>query len=150
MPKDTYTKWEEEGSLDERLEIIKELVSKRIIQKDIAKAMGISERVLIKLKKEHPRIKHAFIFGFKELKATLINAIYERAVGAVTDKKTTTLEETPNGQKKKMTKTEQKHPPDFNSARYLLITTFGREFNEKKDEIDLMYKKQKDKDENWS
>ena len=150
MAQDTYSKWEDEGSLDERIATIKELVSKRITQKEIAKTMGISERVLIKLKKEHPRIKNAFIFGFKELKDRLVNAIYERAIGVTTDRKTTTFEETPNGQKKKITRIEKQHPPDFHSARYLLITTFGKEFNEKKEELELMYKKYADKDEKWS
>jgi len=150
LAQDTYLKWEDEGSLDERIATIKELVSKRITQKEIAKTMGISERVLIKLKKEHPRIKNAIIFGFRELKDTLVNAIYERAIGVTTDRKTTILEETPNGQKKKITRIEKQHPPDFHSARYLLITTFGKEFNEKKEEIELMYKKYADKDEKWS
>lgn len=48
---DTYEQWEADGVLEDKLKLVKELVSKRIIQKEIANALNISERVLIKLKK---------------------------------------------------------------------------------------------------
>ena len=150
MPKDTYVKWTDEGTLADRIKTIQELVAKKIPQKEIAKVLGISERVIIKLKNEHPQIKNAFIFGNQELKDTLVNAVYERAVGASTEDVTTTIEETPRGQRKRITKTKKSYPPDFHSARYLLITTFGRNYNAKKEEIDIMRKRQESKDEEWS
>jgi len=150
MPKDTYLKWKVEGSLEDKLKTIKEMIAKKITQKDIAEVLGISERVLIKLKKEHSDVMNAFIFGNQELKDTLVNAIYERAVGVTREDVTTTIEEIANGKKKKISRTIRKYPPDANAARYLLITKFGREHNEKREEIDLMYKKQEDKNEKWS
>lgn len=54
--KDTYEQWEADGILEERLKSIQELVAKRIIQKEVAEFLGLSERTLIKIKKAHPKI----------------------------------------------------------------------------------------------
>jgi hypothetical protein len=144
-----YETWENEDSIDERIATIKELVSKRIPQRDIAKVLGISERVLIKLKKEQVCIRNAFIFGDMKLKDTLVNSIYEKAIGIKLEDTNTTIEESKTGRKKKIVKTTKSYPPDFQSARYLLITKFGRDYNERKEELDLMDKRYRDKEEEW-
>lgn len=149
LPKDTYSKWEDEGTLEKRIETIKELVAKKIPQKKIAEVLGISERVIIKLKKEHASIRNAFIYGNKELKDSLVNAIYERAVGVKKEEITTIIEETPRGQKKRVSKTIKHYPPDPSAAKYLLIINFGREFNDRKEEIELMEKRVDNKEEIW-
>ena len=83
MPKvlDTYQQWEADGVLDERIKSIQDMVARRIIQKDIAKAMNLSENTLIKLKRSHPRLNQAFINGDDELKYKLMDALFQRAVG---------------------------------------------------------------------
>jgi hypothetical protein len=36
------------------------------------------------------------------------------------------------------------------AIRYLLIIKFGRDFNEKKEEIEALYERIRNKEENWS
>jgi predicted DNA-binding transcriptional regulator YafY len=147
---DKYEEWERTGCLEQKLKLIKELVSKKVIIRDIAKCVGIGERCLLRMKAKHERIRQAFIFGDYELKDKLINAIYKRAVGMEVEETTTTVEESKGVKKKKITKTSKIVPPDYNSARYLLITKFGRENNEKKDEIDIMEKRLEKDNEEWN
>lgn len=149
MKKETYFKWQEQGILQKNIGTIKELTSKNITQKDIAVALNISERVLIKMKKTHPQISNAFIFGNDDLKDNLVSAIYKKAIGFTVEDVVTTMEESKTGQKKKIQKTKKTYVPDFNAARYLLIINFGREYNDKKEELILMEKRVNSKDEEW-
>ena len=151
MPKvlDTYQQWEADGVLDERIKSIQDMVARRIIQKDIAKAMNLSENTLIKLKRSHPRLNQAFINGDDELKYKLMDALFQRAVGMEYEEVQTIIEETPAGTKKKLVKTKKKALPDFNAIKYLLIIKFGREYNERKEEIDIMLKRIEKGEETW-
>jgi len=146
---DTYQQWEADGVLDERIKSIQEMVARRIIQKDIAKAMNLSENTLIKLKRAHPRLNQAFINGDNELKYKLMDALFQRAVGMEYEEIQTIIEETPSGTKKKLVKTKKKALPDFNAIKYLLIIKFGREYNERKEEIDIMLKRIEKGEETW-
>jgi hypothetical protein len=146
---DTYQQWEADGVLDERIKSIQDMVARRIIQKDIAKAMNLSENTLIKLKRSHPRLNQAFINGDDELKYKLMDALFQRAVGMEYEEIQTIIEETPSGTKKKLVKTKKKALPDFNAIKYLLIIKFGREYNERKEEIDIMLKRIEKGEETW-
>ncbi len=151
MPKvlDTYQQWEADGVLDERIKSIQDMVARRIIQKDIAKAMNLSENTLIKLKRSHPRLNQAFINGDDELKYKLMDALFQRAVGMEYEEVQTIIEETSSGTKKRLVKTKKKSLPDFNAIKYLLIIKFGREYNERKEEIDIMLKRIEKGEETW-
>ena len=151
MPKvlDTYQQWEADGVLDERIKSIQDMVARRIIQKDIAKAMNVSENTLIKLKRSHPRLNQAFINGDDELKYKLMDALFQRAVGMEYEEVQTIIEETSSGTKKRLVKTKKKALPDFNAIKYLLIIKFGREYNERKEEIDIMLKRIEKGEETW-
>lgn len=151
MPKplDTYQKWARDGVLNERVKTVKELTSKGITQVDIAKVLGVSERTLIKLKRAHPKLNHAFIFGNDELKESLVNAVLKKALGFEYTEVQTTFEETKTGKKKKIVKNQKVALPDMNALKYLLIIRFGREYNEKREEIDALYKRIENKDEEW-
>jgi len=146
---DTYQQWEADGVLDERIKSIQDMVARRIIQKDIAKAMNVSENTLIKLKRSHPRLNQAFINGDDELKYKLMDALFQRAVGMEYEEVQTIIEETSSGTKKRLVKTKKKSLPDFNALKYLLIIKFGREFNERKEEIDIMLKRIEKGEEIW-
>jgi hypothetical protein len=146
---DTYQQWEADGVLDERIKSIQDMVARRIIQKDIAKAMNVSENTLIKLKRSHPRLNQAFINGDDELKYKLMDALFQRAVGMEYEEVQTIIEETSSGTKKRLVKTKKKSLPDFNALKYLLIIKFGREFNERKEEIDIMLKRIEKGEETW-
>ena len=151
MPKvlDTYQQWEADGVLDERIKSIQDMVARRIMQKDIAKAMNLSENTLIKLKRSHPRLNQAFINGDDELKYKLMDALFQRAVGMEYEEVQTIIEETSSGTKKRLVKTKKKALPDFNAIKYLLIIKFGREYNERKEEIDIMLKRIEKGEETW-
>lgn len=151
MPKvlDTYQQWEADGVLDERIKSIQDMVARRIVQKDIAKAMNLSENTLIKLKRSHPRLNQAFINGDDELKYKLMDALFQRAVGMEYEEVQTIIEETSSGTKKRLVKTKKKALPDFNALKYLLIIKFGREYNERKEEIDIMLKRIEKGEETW-
>jgi hypothetical protein len=146
---DTYQQWEADGVLDERIKSIQDMVARRIIQKDIAKAMNLSENTLIKLKRSHPRLNQAFINGDDELKYKLMDALFQRAVGMEYEEVQTIIEETSSGTKKRLVKTKKKALPDFNAIKYLLIVKFGREYNERKEEIDIMLKRIEKGEETW-
>ncbi|MFH1694124.1 MAG: hypothetical protein ABH890_07600 [Bacillota bacterium] len=151
MPKvlDTYQQWEADGVLDERIKSVQDMVARRIIQKDIAKALNISENTMIKLKRSHPRLNQAFINGDDELKYKLMDALFQRAVGMEYEEVQTIIEETSSGTKKRLVKTKKKSLPDFNALKYLLIIKFGREYNERKEEIDIMLKRIEKGEETW-
>jgi hypothetical protein len=147
---DTYQQWEADGVLDERIKSIQDMVARRIIQKDIAKAMNLSENTLIKLKRSHPRLNQAFINGDDELKYKLMDALFQRAVGMEYEEVQTIIEETSSGTKKRLVKTKKKSLPDFNALKYLLIIKFGRDYNERKEEIDIMLKRIEKGEETWT
>jgi len=146
---DTYESWEKDGILDERLNVIQELVSKRVIQSKIAEVVGIRERTLIKLKNTHARLKNAFTLGDIDLKDKLVDAIYRRAIGYEIEEVQTVIEENKVGTKRRIVKTKKVVGPDFNSARYLLLIKFGREYNDKKEEINILEKRLQKGEETW-
>jgi hypothetical protein len=151
MPKlkDTYEQWEEDGVLEEKLKLVQDLVSKRIIQKDIAESLGVSEKTLIKLKKHHSRLNQAFVNGDSELKDKLMDAMFQRAIGFEYEETQTIIEENKSGTKKRIVKTKKRALPDYSAIKYLLIIKFGRDFNDKKEEIDLMYQRLEKGEEVW-
>lgn len=147
---DYYEKWERDGILDKRLSEIKELVSKAVPQVEIAKILGMSEKTMYKLKNRYPKMNQAFVFGNDDLKYTLIDTLIKKAVGYEYEETQTTIEETKTGTKKKIVKYKKKAQPDMNAVRYLLIIKFGREYNDKKEEIDAMYERLKNREEKWT
>jgi len=147
---DYYEKWERDGILDKRLSEIKELVSKGVPQIEIAKILGMAEKTLYKLKKRHPKMNQAFVFGNDELQYTLIDSIMKKAVGYEYEETQTTIEETKSGTKKRIVKQKKVAHPDLNAARYLLIIKFGRNFNDRKEEIDVMYERLKNREDKWT
>jgi hypothetical protein len=147
---DYYEKWERDGILDKRLSEIKELVSNAVPQVEIAKILGMSEKTMYKLKNRHPKMNQAFVFGNDDLKYTLIDTLIKKAVGYEYEETQTTIEETKTGTKKKIVKYKKKAQPDMNAVRYLLIIKFGREYNDKKEEIDAMYERLRNREEKWT
>lgn len=125
------------------------MVSKRIIQKEISGFLGISEKTLIKLKKAHPRLNQAFVNGDLELKDKLMDAMLQRAVGFDYEETQTIIEENKHRTKKKMVKTKKRSLPDYSALKYLLIIKFGRSYNDRKEELDIMYQRLEKGEEVW-
>jgi hypothetical protein len=147
---DTYQQWEVDGVLENKLKVIQEMVEKRIPQKVVAETIGLSERTLIKLRRDHPRLAQAFIEGKQVMKTQLIDALLQRALGFEYEELQTIIEETKTGTKKRLVKNKRRALPDISAIRYLLIVQFGREYNERKDEIDLMQKRLDRGEEEWT
>lgn len=147
---DHYQQWEIDGVLDERIKSIQDMVARRINQTNISKALNISEKTLLKLRRKHPRLNQAILNGDEELKFKLMDALFQRAVGMEYEEVQTIIEETSSGTKKRLVKTKKRALPDFNALRYILIIKFGREYNERKEEIDLLYKRLEKGEEIWT
>ena len=146
---DLYEKWEESGHLNAKLKAISEMVSKRATQRQVAEYLGITEKTIIKLRKVHPKLNEAFQYGDEELKQKLIDAVYQRAIGFEYEETQTVIEETKTGTMKRITKYKKQSLPDITAIKYLLITKFGIEYNEKKAEIELMAKRIENGEEEW-
>lgn len=147
---DLYERWHESGQLEEKLQSVKELVSKRANQKQIAEYLGITEKTLIKLKKVHPDLNKAFFYGNEELKEKLVDAMYQKAIGFEYEETQTVIEETKTGTKKRITKYKKRSLPDITAIKYLLIIKFGIDYNDRKDEIELMAKRIEKGEEIWT
>ena len=83
------------------------------------------------------------------MKEDLISTIYKKAMGFEHEEVQTLVEKVGGKSKQKIVKNKKYYPPDLHSAKYLLIIKFGRDFNEKKDELDIMEKRLESKDEEW-
>jgi DNA-binding XRE family transcriptional regulator len=147
---DTYERWKESGQLDTKLKAISDMISKRATQKQIAQYLGVTEKTLIKLRKVHPKLDKAFQYGDEELKQTLLDSMYQRAVGFDYEETQTIIEETKTGTKKRITKYKKKSLPEIAAIKYLLIIKFGLEYNDKKEEIEIMNKRLEKGEEVWS
>lgn len=149
MP-DTYEKWERSGLLERKLEGIRDMISRRATQKQVAEYLGITQKTLIKLKKKHPRLADAIDRGNEDLRKELNDAMYKMAVGYHYEVTTSTIEESKSGTRKRVVKETRYAKPEFPANRYLLITRFGIDYNEKKAEIELMEKRIENTEEVWS
>ena len=140
---DTYQQWVKEGKADAYLSSIRRWVSDNATQKQIAKNLHISEKTLISLKQKHKEIRDAFAEGDDILKVELENAILKRARGMKLEDEVQTYEMIDGGKRKKqkIVKTKKEIPPDTQAAIYLLQVKFGRTYNPRKDQIDIMEKK---------
>lgn len=147
---DLYERWDQTGILESKLNAIKEMVSKRAHQIQIAEYLGVTEKTLIKLKKIHPRLFQAFVYGNEMMKNNIVDAVLKRAIGYDQEETQTTIEETKSGTKKKIVKTKKHYPADISAAKYLLPLYFGLEFSERRYEIEAMNKRLERGEEVWT
>jgi hypothetical protein len=142
-------KWKREGVLDKHLRYIEERSSLLDSEYRIAMSLGVSKQTFITLKKKHKEIEDAINKGKEKLKNTVLSAIYKRAIGFEYVGEETGAEQSSGGVKKRLSRKPKYFPPDLESAKYILVVTFGRDFNPKKDELDIIEKKYKDGNEQW-
>lgn len=141
---DTYQQWVKNGTADTYLSSIRRWVSDNATQKQIAKNLHITEKTLISLKQKHKEVQQAFDEGDDILRVELENAILKRARGMKLEDEVQTYEmvDGVTGRKKqRIVKTKKEIPPDTQAAIYLLQTKFGRGYNPRKDQINIMEKK---------
>lgn len=141
---DTYQQWVKNNTVDTYLSSIRRWVSDNATQKQIAKNLHITEKTLISLKQKHKEVQQAFDEGDDILRVELENAILKRARGMKLEDEVQTYEmvDGVTGRKKqRIVKTKKEIPPDTQAAIYLLQTKFGRGYNPRKDQINIMEKK---------
>ena len=151
MRRDNYQTWKDGGLLQSKLKLIKELASRSCGMGVIASQLDISENTLYTMRKRYKEIDKAYEDGKNQLKKSLLEKMYERAMGITITNEDQIIEQTPTGTKKKIIKQTRTILGDLGACRYLLIINFGKEFSEKKYELELSERKTgiKEKDNEW-
>lgn len=140
MPRlDTYYTWKANNVLERNIEIMRNMISKGNTEGQVAKALNIHQDTIIMLKKNYPDVKEALDRGYNEVLATLVNAIYKKAIGynvVLKDYNFTVDEhgvETTNSGRSK----ELHFPPDSGAAQYLLSLRGGEEYRVDKTTVNI-------------
>lgn len=137
MRKDIYQTWKADGLIQSKLKLIKDLASRSCGMGVIASELGMSESTLYTLRKRYKDIDQAYEDGRNLLKKSLLEKMFERAMGFTITNEDQIIEQTPTGTKKKIIKQTRTILGDMGVARYLLIINFGIDYSEKKYEIEL-------------
>src|SRR5690554_5289448 len=145
MRKDNYQTWKNDGVLQSKLKLIKELASRSCGMGVIATELGVSENTLYSLRKKYMDVEKSYEDGRNMLKKSLLEKMFERAMGFTIVNEDQIIEQTPTGTKKKVIKQTRTIIGDMSVARYLLIVNFGKEYSEKKYELELSEQKVIDK-----
>jgi len=151
MRKDNYQTWKTDGVLQSKLKLIKELASRSCGMGVIATELGMSENTLYSLRKKYKDVEKAYEDGRNMLKKSLLEKMFERAMGFTITNEDQIIEQTPTGTKKKVIKQTRTILGDMGVARYLLIINFGKEYSEKKYELELSEQKalERQKENDW-
>ena len=151
MRKDNYQTWKNDGVLQSKLKLIKELASRSCGMGVIATELGISENTLYSLRKKYKDVEKSYEDGRNLLKKSLLEKMFERAMGFTIVNEDQIIEQTPTGTKKKVIKQTRTILGDMGVARYLLIINFGKEYSEKKYELELSEQKvlERQKENEW-
>lgn len=147
--RDTYDQWEKDGILEETLKYVEELAAKRVIQKSIAEALGITAKTFTDLKNKHPRFNKAISDGDKKCRTVIDDAMFRVATGYDYYEDDQAIEEVNGKPRKKIVKVKKVKHPDFKALRYLAILKFGNEYNEKRFDYEMMNKEKLEKEEVW-
>ena len=150
MRKDNYQEWKEKNELTSKLELIKRIAGSGASISVIAEKLGVSRRTFISLKNKYKAISESYEEGKGTFKGNLIEAMIKRALGFKTTDEDQYIEETSRGTRKRIVKHIKEMPPDIGAIKYLLVTHFGREFSEKKYELELMEKRIEKGIEEWT
>ena len=151
MRKDNYQTWKNDGVLQSKLKLIKELASRSCGMGAIATELGVSENTLYSLRKKYNDVEKFYEDGRNMLKKSLLEKMFERAMGFTIVNEDQIIEQTPTGTKKKVIKQTRTILGDMGVARYLLIINFGKEYSEKKYELELSEQKvlERQKENDW-
>ncbi|MDL2292522.1 hypothetical protein LJC17_02920 [Acholeplasma sp. OttesenSCG-928-E16] len=144
--------WEEDGRLEEVMEFIKECSRKLITQAEMCEHLKINEATFSRMKKKHPEIQKIQNEALLDLKKDLAGALYKKAVGFELIEETQDIEDGGKGQKqkRKIHRVKKQVAPDYKSIIYLLSKTFGREYSERYEELQMMERKLEQAKEEWN
>lgn len=149
MTKNIYQDWKDKNVLKEKLTLIEKLASNGVSEERIADILGISTRYNKKLKEKNKDFAEAHDRGRGNFKQSRIDNIIKVANGGRYTKKNTYIEETPRGITKRMVEIVEELPPNFGANKYLLTIYFGKEFSDRKFELDLAEKRIEKENEVW-
>ena len=137
MKRDTYQMWKDTGQLPQVLEFIKECSRKLVTQKEMCTYLNLDE---------------AFHKAKLDLKKDLMGALYKKAIGYELVEEEQFIEDKGKGeqQKRKIHRTKKQVGPDYKAIVYLLNKHFGREFNERYDDFEILKEKQALLKEEWN
>jgi hypothetical protein len=152
MKRDTYQMWKDTGQLPQVLEFIKECSRKLVTQKEMCTYLNLDEATFTRLKKKHPELDEAFHKAKLDLKKDLMGALYKKAIGYELVEEEQFIEDKGKGeqQKRKIHRTKKQVGPDYKAIVYLLNKHFGREFNERYDDFEILKEKQALLKEEWN
>ncbi len=152
MRKDIYQLWKSDGVISAKLKLIKELASRSCGMGVIASELSIAENTLYALRKKYKDVDQAYVDGRNLLKKSLLEKMFERAMGLTITNEDQIIEQTPTGTKKKIIKQTRTILADMGVARYLLIINFGKDYSEKKYELELNEQKviERQKENEWT
>ena len=152
MKRDTYQMWKDTGQLLQVLEFIKECSRKLVTQKEMCTYLNLDEATFTRLKKKHPELDEAFHKAKLDLKKDLMGALYKKAIGYEVVEEEQFIEDKGKGeqQKRKIHRTKKQVGPDYKAIVYLLNKHFGREFNERYDDFEILKEKQALLKEEWN
>ena len=150
MPRvDIFETWKKNNVLEDKLNLITNLVGKRSTQLMISQQLGISSKTFITLRDKHKEIRDAIAKGEDMLLNNILDAIYKRAVGYETEDEVTTYEIVGDRKKQRIVKTKKVYPPDIDACKYLLMIKFGRDYSPRKFELEILEKKTAEAIELW-
>lgn len=114
--------------------------------------LNLDEATFTRLKKKHPELDEAFHKAKLDLKKDLMGALYKKAIGYELVEEEQFIEDKGKGeqQKRKIHRTKKQVGPDYKAIVYLLNKHFGREFNERYDDFEILKEKQALLKEEWN
>ena len=115
-----------------------EYASQDIINRDIAKALGMSPTLFYIKMREDPEFKKAYEQGMDNRKYELERALYRRAAGYQTEeKKTVTTDDPEKGQTTQTTVIEKSYVPDTTALIFTLSNIMPDKYKQKGPEAKL-------------
>jgi hypothetical protein len=150
MKKDTYQVWKKENELNKKLNRITELKSHGNGNATIAYELGVCENTFVALRKRYKDIEEAYQKGKAKCISTMMECLYQKAIGEHITDEVQHIEQTSTGTKKKIDKYIKQMPRDFTSIKYILLLTGGKEYSDKKYELDIKEKRLEESKDEWS
>ena len=149
MRANTYQEWKKNNELKSKLDLIKQLASIGANVNKIADKLGICRRTFMSMKKKHKDIEEAYEDGMSMLEETAFETIVKLAFGFTYNEEDQHIVETARGTRKQIDKHVRYVKPDLSALKYMMVTKFGRQYSEKKYELELMEKRIEKGMEEW-
>lgn len=152
---DAFEKWQASTGIDswpKVRELITDLSKKGYTQRQICERLNLDEAYFSRLKKKHPEISDAFKDADAFVLDSAFTALYKVAFGHTYVNEDTWLEDKQDGSKpkKKVHRVKRESEPNLNAIIYLLTQRFGRNFSDRREELEIAREKIDANKEEWS